>query len=70
MTVVMKTMPTTKQMYKLRRVRSRANFLEARRIQLSGSHGISSASARIKAMANIIVATTSVINTPTVLIGR
>lgn len=60
-------MPTTKQIYKLRRVRLRANFFEALRIQLSGSHGISSATARIKAAANMIVATTIVTHMPTVL---
>ena len=63
----MKTIPTTKQIYKLRRVRLRANSLEARLIQLSGSHGISSATARTSADANMIVAASKVTHNPTVL---
>ena len=63
----MKTIPTTKQIYKLRRVRLRANSLEARLIQLSGSHGISSATARPSADANMIVAASKVTHNPTVL---
>lgn len=63
----MKTIPTTKHIYKLRRVRLRANSFEARFIQLSGSHGISSATARIRADANMIVATSKVTHNSTVL---
>ncbi len=63
----MKTIPTTKQIYKLRRVRLRANSLDACLIQLSGSHGISSATARMSADANMIVATTNVTHNPIVL---
>lgn len=63
----MKTIPTTKQIYKLRRVRLRANSLDACLIQLSGSHGISSATARMSADANMIVATPNVTHNPIVL---
>ena len=66
----MKTIPTTKQIYKLRRVRLRANSLEARLIQLSGSHGISSATARTSADANMIVAASKVTHNPTVLFNQ
>lgn len=63
----MKTIPTTKQMYKLRKVRLRANSLDACLIQLSGSHGISSATARTRVVANMSVAATNVTNKPVVL---
>ena len=66
-TVVMKTIPTTKQIYKLRKVRLRANSLDACLIQLSGSHGISSAIARMSADANMIVAINNVTHRPIVL---
>ena len=60
-------MPTTKQMYRLRKVRLRANSLEACRIQLSDNQDISSATAKKSAIANITVATRSVLHKPTVL---
>lgn len=54
-------------MYRLRKVRLRANSLEACRIQLSDNQDISSATAKKSAIANITVATRSVLHKPTVL---
>jgi hypothetical protein len=65
--VAKKMMPTMKQMCKLRRVRFSVNLLETRFIQMAGNQGSSSATAKMTAAVNMMVAEAAVTHKPTVL---